>query len=82
MQRKRTLILPQQSMIQLVEKIEDGWEKGFKLYMNKTEWKDEIDYIQFTFGCCGINSKMKIERCIYFLGFFKLCIEFSQIADL
>lgn len=40
----------------LVEKIEEGWEKGFKLYMNKTEWKDEIDYIQFTFGCCGINN--------------------------
>jgi len=39
-----------------VEEIEKGLEQNFKLYTNDTKWKDEIDYIQLTSGCCGINN--------------------------
>jgi len=40
----------------LVHKITDGWAKGFSKYSSDTNWKDEIDYIQGTFKCCGLNN--------------------------
>lgn len=41
---------------ELTRKMEKGWAEGFAKFDNDTAWKDEINYVQSTFGCCGITN--------------------------